>query len=243
MPPDVFVGDRDALHRRLAEAIEEERTRARTRSGSPPPQRGGLFSIALPGGSVAEHALPILATMSFDWEQTHIFWVDERAVPAESTDSNYRLAEELWLRPRAVPASAIHRMPAERDDLSDAASAYERELTRTLGSAPRLDLVLLGVGEDGHVASLFPGHAALAETGRLVLPVFDSPKPPARRLTLTPPVLTGADLVLVMALGAGKATIVRKALVDRDHELPVTRVLDGSARSLVLLDPAAASAL
>jgi 6-phosphogluconolactonase len=106
-----------------------------------------------------------------------------------------------------------------------------------------LDLVLLGMGPDGHVASLFPGHALLGETTRNVATVLDSPKPPPRRLTLTLPVLTAARVVVIGAFGASKAGIVRRAIEEADSRLPAALVARGAARAVWLLDAAAASQL
>jgi 6-phosphogluconolactonase len=127
-------------------------------------------------------------------------------------------------------------MPADQADLKAAAAAYGEELVRVLGKTPRLDLLLLGVGPDGHVASLFPGHSALSEEHRLALPIVDAPKPPPRRLTLTLPILTSAERVIVMALGESKAAIMREALRQKDAQLPVSLVLRRAHRPLVLLD-------
>ena len=122
-------------------------------------------------------------------------------------------------------------MHADGPDLKAAAVAYGEELVRVLGKTPRLDLLLLGVGPDGHVASLFPGHSA-----RLALPIVDAPKPPPRRLTLTLPMLTSAERVIVMALGESKAAVMPEALRPKDAQLPVSLVLRRAQRPLVLLD-------
>ena len=182
------------------------------------------------------HGFPALATVPFDWSATHVFWVDERSVPPSSPDSNFSLADSLWLASSGARPSNIHRMPADDPDLDAAANAYSDEITRVLGAQPRLDLVLLGVGPDGHVASLFPGHAALSEDRKLVLPIVDAPKPPPRRMTLTLPILTSAERVIVMALGGSKAAVMHEALTREDSLLPVSLVLQHSARALVLLD-------
>jgi 6-phosphogluconolactonase len=192
--------------------------------------------MALPGGSVGVHGFPVLATVLFDWDITHIFWADERAVPASSPDSNFGLADSLWLRKSGATPSSIHPMNADSPYLSVAAAAYGDELVRVLGKTPRLDLVLLGVGPDGHVASLFPGHAALSEEHQLAMPIVDAPKPPPRRLTLTLPMLTSAERVVVMALGESKAAVMQEALERKDSSLPVSLVLRRASRPLVLLD-------
>ena len=228
MRPEVLVAPVKQLLDRLAADVSVEAAHARSRRG--------LFAMALPGGSVGVHSFPVLATVLLDWDVTHIFWADERAVPASSPDSNFGLADSLWLRKSGASRSSIHPMHADHGDLKAAAVAYGEELVRVLGKTPRFDLLLLGVGPDGHVASLFPGHSALSEEHRLALPIVDAPKPPPRRLTLTLPMLTSAERVIVMALGESKAAIMREALRQKDAQLPVSLVLRRAHRPLVLLD-------
>ena len=228
MRPEVLVAPVRQLLDRLAADVSVEAAHARSRRG--------LFAMALPGGSVGVHSFPVLATVLLDWDVTHIFWADERAVPASSPDSNFGLADSLWLRKAGASRSSIHPMHADHADLKAAAIAYGEELVRVLGKTPHLDLLLLGVGPDGHVASLFPGHSALSEEHRLSLPILDAPKPPPRRLTLTLPILTSAERVIVMALGESKAAIMREALRQKDAQLPVSLVLRRAHRPLVLLD-------
>ena len=235
MRPEVLVAPIKQLLDRLAADVSVEAAHARFRRG--------LFAMALPGGSVGTHGFPVLATVLFDWDVTHIFWADERAVPASSPDSNFGLADSLWLRKSGASLSAIHPMRADQPDLDAAAAAYGDELVRVLGKTPRLDLVLLGVGPDGHVASLFPGHSALSEEQRLALPIVDAPKPPPRRLTLTLPMLTNAERVIVMALGESKAAMMQDALQQKDSQLPVSLVLRRAQRPLVLLDEKAGALL
>ena len=228
MRPDVLVAPVKQLLDRLAADISVEAAHARSRRG--------LFAMALPGGSVGVHSFPVLATVLFDWDVTHLFWADERAVPASSPESNFGLADSLWLRKSGASLSSIHPMYADNPDLKGAALAYGDELVRVLGKTPRFDVVLLGVGPDGHVASLFPGHAALSEEHQLALAVVDAPKSPPRRLTLTMPMLTSAERVIVMALGESKAAVIQEALERKDSSLPVSLVLRRAARPLVLLD-------
>jgi 6-phosphogluconolactonase len=233
MHPDIEVAPVKQLLDRLAADVSVEAAHARSRRG--------LFAMALPGGSVGVHGFPVLATVLFDWDVTHVFWADERAVPASSPDSNFNLADSLWLRKSGASLSSLHPMQGNSPDLNAAAQAYGDELVRVLGKTPRLDLVLLGVGPDGHVASLFPGHPALAEESRPALPIVDAPKPPPRRLTLTLPMLTSAERVIVMALGASKAAAMHEALEQKDSQLPVSLVLRRTLRPLVLLDEEAGS--
>jgi 6-phosphogluconolactonase len=182
-------------------------------------------TIAVPGGSVAVSCFPRLAELSF---AGRVYQVDERAVPPQHPDSNARLLRERW------PDAHLVRLYGEWLDLEAAAWAYEVQLPR------QLDWVLLGVGADGHVASLFPGHALLSDTSRRVAAIYDSVKPPARRLTLTLPALLGARRVVVVAFGAEKAAILAEARRDSASELPVARILHWSANVLLLMDPAAA---
>jgi 6-phosphogluconolactonase len=197
------------------------------------------FVIALPGGSVASAFCPGLATLALDWTRIDVFWTDERAVPPDHPESNYALALRLLLEPARVPPARVHRMRGELPDLDQAARRAADELHAVAGNPPHLDLVLLGVGEDGHVASLFPGSPeglAGSKPNTPVIPVYDSPKPPARRLTLTLPVLASAGLVIVGAFGASKASVMREALHARGAATPIAELLGRARSPLVLLD-------
>jgi 6-phosphogluconolactonase len=229
--PEVQVAALDVLIERLASEVRSQAEHAW--------DGRGRFAIAIPGGSVVS----VLKAVQLDWERTHLFWVDERAVAPSSPDSNFGLAHKLWLEPAGANPSAVHRMPADDPDLKAAAIAYSDEIVRVLGRPPRLDLVLLGVGPDGHVASLFPGDAAVSEELELVLPILDAPKPPPRRLTLTMPVLTGAAHVVVIALGESKAAVMQEAIEQAESSLPVSRVLQRAPQALVLLDEEAGARL
>jgi len=229
---DTVIADAITLGQALASDVEAEGTRAIAARGK--------FTLAIPGGSVASTFFLQLAQLSFDWSRTEFFWTDERAVSPDDPESNYGIARSLWLQPAGVPSKQIHRMPADRSDLETAAREYADELRRIAGDPPVLDLVLLGVGEDGHVASLFPGHAATSNEQALVAVVADAPKPPPRRMTLTLPVLTSARRDIVAAMGKSKAPALRDGLEGRDSGLPIAAVLHRSARLLLLLDPDAA---
>lgn len=229
--PDVFVGDLAAVRRRLVEDVSREAGRSVAERGR--------FALAVPGGSVARDALPALVSVPFDWGCTHVFWVDERAVPRSDPESNLRVVSEAWLTPAGAPATSAHAMPANRADLARAADDYDLEIRQVLGDPPRLDYVLLGVGPDGHVASLFPGHPALADTSRLAVAVFGAPKPPPSRLTLTMPLLLDARRVVVMALDASKAPVIEEVFADEASTLPVSTVLRRARRPLLLLDASA----
>jgi 6-phosphogluconolactonase len=233
--PEVVVGEAHDVAELLAARVEAEAAAAQ--------DARSLFSIALPGGSVATQTFPRLAALPLDWARTAFFWGDERAVPPTHRDSNYAVARSLWLDPAGVPEASVHRMRADAPDIEQAADAYADTMVRVLGPLARIDVALLGVGPDGHVCSLFPEHALLAEEGRFVAAVTDSPKPPPRRLTLTLPALAAARLVIVVAQGEAKAEIVRAAVLDPASPLPVARVLRRAQRAVVLLDPPAARLL
>jgi len=203
----------------------------------------GRFTVALPGGSVADTFFPPLTTAPVDWRQVHVLWGDERAVPPDDPESNFGVARARLLTQVPIPPGNVHRMTADAADMDAAATAYAEELGAVLGTPPRLDIALLGVGPEGHVCSLFPGHAALAERRAWVVAVHDSPKPPPNRLTLTLPALATSALVCVAAFGAAKAEALRDAIESPASELPVAQAARSGRRALFLLDPAAASKL
>lgn len=235
MPPEILVAEPKSLANAFVERLERE---AATAIAS-----RGRFFLALTGGSTATALLPRLAAARVDWRRTDIFWSDERAAPPTDRESNFALAERLLLGPAEVPVTNLHRLPADLPDLEQAAAAGERELLACLGEPPHLDVLWLGVGDDGHVASLFPGSPLLDERRRYVAAVRDSPKPPARRLTLTLPAIGAARLVVVTALGEAKAAVVAAAVREPDSRLPLALALAAAERSWLLLDPAAARGL
>jgi 6-phosphogluconolactonase len=230
--PGLTIADGTALASALAADFEAEGQRALSARGR--------FLVALPGGSVAS-LFPNLSRLAFDWSRTEFFWVDERAVPPSDLEANFAAAYSTWLEPARVPRERIHRMRADEVNLHQAAQAYANELRAVAGNPPRMDFVLLGVGPDGHVASLFPGHPASGNERDLVAVVEDAPKPPPRRLTLTLPVLANAERVVVVALGKSKAQAIYDALNCRDSVLPVGAVVARARRPLILIDREAAS--
>jgi 6-phosphogluconolactonase len=199
------------------------------------------FSCALTGGSVAETFLPVLAMADVAWDRVEFFWGDERAVGPDDPESNYGLARRLLLDRVQADSRRVHRMAGEGGDLEAAARAYEDDMTRALGDPPRLDLVMLGVGPDGHVCSLFPGHPLLGERVRRVAAITNSPKPPARRITFTLVPLELAGTICVAALGESKAAAIHEAVDVPGSRLPVALALRAARRGLVLVDPAAGS--
>jgi 6-phosphogluconolactonase len=203
----------------------------------------GRFTIAIPGGSIATTFFPRLARASVDWSRTEFFWTDERGVPPDDPESNYGLARTLWLEPVAIPLSNVHRMPADSPHLETAAREHAAELKRVAGDPPVLDFVLLGVGVDGHVASVFPRDPDTRKATEYVIAVTDAPKPPPRRMSLALPVLMSARRCVVAALGASKASVIHEAMDNRESTLPVASILRRSGRTLLLLDRDAAASL
>jgi len=203
----------------------------------------GRFALAVPGGSVAERFLPAMVGEDIDWSLVDLFFCDERCVPPGDPDSNFTAVEQLLLAPLGAEQPRVHRMAGEDPDPARAARDYASTLRFVLGSPPVLDIALLGVGEDGHVASLFAGHPALLASDPTVLVEDDSPKPPPVRLTLSLDVLAGAREVIVAAFGASKAAAVAQALEDPTSELPLAWLLHRAPRATVMLDEEAADRL
>ncbi|HKV57044.1 MAG TPA: 6-phosphogluconolactonase [Ktedonobacteraceae bacterium] len=169
----------------------------------------GRFTIALSGGNTPKKLYGLLATEPYsrqiDWQLVDIFWSDERCVPPDDPESNYYMAQEVMLRHLSIPVTQVHRMPADRPDRDAASLAYTQDMQRVFGTnrVPDFDLIQLGMGPEGHTASLFPHQPSLRETQRLVMPV-SVPKPPPDRLTFTPPILNAAHHILFLATGADK---------------------------------------
>jgi 6-phosphogluconolactonase len=207
------------------------------------------FRVLLAGGTTPQALYTLLASAEYrfrvDWGRLVFFFGDERAVPPDHPQSNYRMAYEALFRPLGIAGSSIHRMKAEAEDLNAAAAAYEGELRASFGELPRFELVLLGMGSDGHTASLFPGSPVLKEQSRWVVPVLDAPKPPPRRITATLPVLNTGRQVLFMVAGRHKAPALREVLEGTAplEQYPAKCVQPGPERLLWLVDEAAGAEL
>lgn len=230
----------------LARAAAEEFTRraadaARARS---------RFSVALSGGSTPRRLYRLLADPAqpfrdrIDWSATYVFWGDERHVPPDHPDSNYRMAREALLDVVPLPAGNVHRMRGEEADAAHAARSYEEELRSFFSGPPRFDLVLLGLGADAHTASLFPGSEAVREREHWVVAPWVE-KLASWRLTLTPAVFDRAAAVIFLVQGEEKAEALRAVLEgDPDPDrYPAQAVRPESGDLLWLVDDAAASGL
>jgi 6-phosphogluconolactonase len=203
----------------------------------------GRFAIAVPGGSVAERFLPPLVAGDIDWSLVDLCFCDERCVPPESRDANAAAIQRSLLTPLRENLPRVHRMAGEDPDPWRAARDYAATLRFVLGSPPVLDIALLGVGEDGHVAGLFPGRPALLTADPPVLVEDAAPKPPPLRLTLSLETLASAREVVVAAFGESKAAALADALQNPASELPLALLLRRAARATVMLDEDAASML
>jgi 6-phosphogluconolactonase len=228
----------DELAQAVAERLLVRLTEAQTERG--------LASIVLTGGRVASRIYQQVrdspARGAVDWSRVDVWWGDERFLPAGDPDRNETQARAVLLDVLPLDPARVHPMPASNgtsDDPETAADGYAAELATS--ARPRFDLVLLGVGEDGHVASIFPGHPATQES-RPVAGVRGAPKPPPDRITLTFPAINTATQVWLIATGTEKASAVGAALTGaaRPVQLPATGV-HGVERTLWLLDRSAAA--
>lgn len=213
----------------------------------------GRFLLALSGGNTPELLYRKLSSGSrmdrLDWSRTHFLFSDERCVPPDHPDSNFCLADRALFRPLSIHPDQIHRMVGEDPDPERAANNYEHEIRRIIGNAsidwPCLDLVLLGIGTDGHTASLFPGTSAVEEHNRWVAQ-GQAPSGPTARLTLTLGVLNRASVILFLVTGSQKAAIVKTVLEpgrESGRRVPAGLVKPEQGRLIWLLDIAAAAEL
>jgi 6-phosphogluconolactonase len=221
--------DAESVARRAADVMANHINDARV--------RGVDVHIALAGGSTPRRAYELLADLQGTWVGVHLWLGDERCVPEDDFESNTRMIRESLLdRLRANEVPHLHHV---RGDLEpeDAAWLYGSDIVRAMGERPVFDLVLLGMGPDGHTASLFPGHPEVASEMAPVIPVRNSPKPPPERISLTMPVLRRARFTLLLVTGADKAEALARVRAG-DASIPTGRLGDGLDE--IVCDPAAA---
>ncbi len=241
MPHDVIV------HKDAAELANAGATFF-ARSAGQALARTGYFSVALSGGSTPRGMHRILARESFHadipWDRTHIFWVDERCVPFDDPDSNYGAACRDFLDSVPIVKHHVHPMPVTLDP-REGAEHYQAEITGFFKTGadeiPVFDLILLGIGADGHTASLFPGTSALKE-GKKLISVVKGGVPNVNRLTMTYPILNQAREIVFLASGKGKAAVVRD-LLKKKQDLPALGINPHSGNLTWLLDQEAAALL
>jgi 6-phosphogluconolactonase len=211
----------------------------------------GEFTLCLTGGSTPASVYELLATrfhLSVDWKEVRFFWGDERCVPPDDKASNFGMANRMMLSRLALRPEQIHRMRGE-DAPEQAAAQYESELRgffvqEESNSLPSFNLMLLGLGDNAHIASLFPHHSALHETNRLAVAV-EVPAEPSRRISLTLPVINNSQRVIFIISGKGKSEAVRNVL-QRPHDpeqYPAQSVKPERGEVVWLIDRAAASLL
>ena len=203
----------------------------------------GKFAAAVSGGSTPVRLFALLGSGLFrdkvDWHDVHIFMVDERFVPSSHKDSNYHILHENLLSKIPIPGDNVH--PVKTDEVSPQISAkkYEEEIKKffglSKGSLPEFDIIFLGIGEDGHTASLFPGSNVLEEKERLAVPVMTR-KTGHYRITLTLPVINNAENVIFLVGGRDKAEVTKKVLEDREPSLPACMVEPKKGKLFFLMD-------
>jgi 6-phosphogluconolactonase len=199
------VADAEAVAQRAADTVE------RLAAGRE------VFHLALAGGSTPERCHELLAERDIDWSRVHIWESDERAVPPDDEESNFLMIRRSLLDRIEIPEANVHRVAGERG-AEAAADAYEAEL-RAVG---RLDVVMCGMGPDGHTMSLFPGHPEVGIEDRLVVAVHDSPKPPPDRVSFTLPVIRDARHTMLLAAGGSKADALGRVLERIDPATPAS---------------------
>ena len=231
-----IFADSDGLCREAAERI--------LRDGQKAVADEGRFVLLLSGGQTPRRLYALLGSAEYrdrlDWTRTHLFWGDERAVPLSDPQSNYRMVAETLLSRIVIPEDHIHRIRTELPP-EEAAASYERELREFFAGPPRFHVALLGMGADGHTASLFPGSHALREQKRLVV---TTAKGSIERISLTLAALNAAREVLFLVTGTAKARVLAAALEGPlDSELPAALVRPASGQVVWLVDRAAAAVL
>ncbi|KAL8112058.1 hypothetical protein AgCh_019673 [Apium graveolens] len=252
---------RDVMELRIYETLEELSTELAdyiSDLSEASIRERGAFCIAISGGSLISLMgklceAPYLKTI--DWARWHVFWADERAVAKNHVDSNYKLAKDTFLSKVPFVPGHLHSI---NDSLTSEKAAREYEFvirklvkTRVIGASeisdcPKFDLIILGMGQDGHVASLFPNHSVLDEKSEWVTYLINSPKPPPERITFTLPVINSSSNVVLVVTGSNKAEMVRSVIDDVGPECPsvpakMIHPIDG--KLLWFLDYAAASKL
>lgn len=207
----------------------------------------GFFTVALSGGSTPKALYELLANPNapfraqIPWSSIHFYWSDERHVSPDHPESNYRMAYEAMISHVPVAPANVHRVISENPCADDAAKDYEATIVKHIGNKPRIDLVLLGLGSDGHTASIFPGSEVLHETKRLVAAPWVE-KLKTYRITMTLPLLNNGASVVFLVSGAEKAQIVKEVL-EGPEKYPAQAVKPGNGELIWMLDQNAAKEL
>jgi len=209
-------------------------------------EKKGRFTVALSGGSLPKMLRGLIGKDEVDWDKWQVYYADERAVPLDDADSNHALCQKELYSKIPIPEANIHPIDTSLlNDLEELSDSYEKALILQFASKdsarfPIFDLILLGMGPDGHTCSLFPGHELLAEEDRWVAYLEDSPKPPSKRVTFTYPVINHALRVVFVATGEGKKETLATILDQPELGLPCSRVRPtGGSVSWFVDEPAA----
>jgi 6-phosphogluconolactonase len=213
------AADAEDLARRMVELF--------LRSAQEAIETRGVFYTAISGGHTPERFYRLLAATpevaSLRWERVHVFWVDERYVPVDSDASNYKLAADAFLEKVSIPPQNVHRIPTEYEDMNDAVRAYERTIRTVFGlqpgEIPSFDLIVLGMGADGHTGSLLPNAYATFDTDDLACVVYVMDSEKLHRVTLTHPVLMAARHLVVLVSGQEKARTLKEVLTTEPDEV------------------------
>ena len=209
----------------------------------------GRLEAAISGGKTPEKLYQKLSGFKrpLPWDKTHIFLVDERFVSHKSNESNYRMINQLLLKHVKIPKENIHPIPVEEKTSQAAAKKYEENLISYFklarGGFPMFDLIFLGIGEDGHTASLFPDSPALKEPQHIAAAVMQEELSKHKRITLTFPVINNAKNIIFLVAGSNKAKVVKEILEEKNSVLPAARVKPKKGKLFFLLDKSAASYL
>lgn len=236
----VVVPDPPALYEAAAELFAQ--------SAADSIAQRGRFTVALSGGSTPRALYQLLATDAWrdniDWSKIHLFWGDERWVPSSDKQSNYRMVKEALLSKVPIPPENVHRIETDRGDPPESAEEYEEEIRKFFGGDPHFDLDLLGIGTNGHTASLFPHRPTLHISDRLVVADYiDEVK--MNRITFTVPLINASRLNLFLAAGADKAEVLKDVLrgPSNSEQLPSQLVRSPQGSLIWLIDEPAAAEL
>lgn len=206
------------------------------------------FTAALSGGRTPVTIYQKLSDKkSLPWDKTHVFMVDERFVPYDSDENNYRMINRTLLRHVSIPPKNVHPILTQEPDAQGSADRYEDDLAayfrKISGKYPRFDLVLLGIGDDGHTASLFPGGRSLKETRRLCIAASPPDKTKNKRMTITLPVINNAENIIFFVSGKSKSAVIKEIIEDGKSRLPAAMVRPRNGKLFFLLDEGAGSFL
>lgn len=243
--------DRETIICSGAEELSQKAAERLIRLAQDAIERSGRFIVALSGGSTPRALYSLLASPGYNeripWAKVHLYWGDERCVPPHHPDSNFLMVQETLLANITIPRENFHRIAAELDP-QVAAADYEEQIRKLFqlspGGLPRFDLILLGLGEDGHTASLFPESETLKDTQHIVVATYVD-KLNAHRVTLTLPVINRAAEVIFLVAGPDKTSVVKRIVSDPPQapDLPAARVCPANGRLVWLITKDAASEL